>query len=273
MSTTNKITAVSCLSVPYIVDTRVEADDIDDQDMERMLSELTNIVPPTSLPVTDSLTSTGSGMEENESETNDSLDSLVLMRKRLEETFTEIDESLPVEQPPVENIPITANKEDGPGEESVSVNVQPPTPTVTSQTKLGLNENNPTLGVDTTAGDAEKLVNEGENTLDSVTSVKHSGTVAVPGIPTKSNKVGVSSGTSSPCFSPASLRNSPEPSSKVSTYILCVLALVLIRTLAIEGVCFTVIHSISTCAYQYTSNKGCLFYSDTLNKHLCLSVH
>ena len=204
------------------IDDQLEADDIDDQDMERMLSELTSIVPPTSLPVTNSLTSTESGMEGEELETNDSLDSLAIMRRRLEETFSNKDDNLlvDVDQPLVENIPISTNSEDsqGPSENTISVSIQPPTPTVTSHTNLGLREHNPALGVNTTTTvdlmkQEPSLVRESEDVLSSVV---RSESVTVPGITTKSKG---SSGTSSPCFSPGSLRNSPEPSSKVGSSI------------------------------------------------------
>ena len=86
------------------------------EEMERMLSELTHIVPPSSLPVTDSLTSdrsdtTESDMGAGECDVggSDGENSLSVLRRRLDEAV------------------LMAETEES---ETVSVSVQPPTPTV-----------------------------------------------------------------------------------------------------------------------------------------------
>ena len=84
--------------------------------MERMLSELTHIVPPTSLPVTDSITSDQSVESNAESGVGVGEvggceeDSLSVLRRRLQE--------------------VSVAEEESEGSGGVSVCVQPPTPTV-----------------------------------------------------------------------------------------------------------------------------------------------
>ena len=122
-----------------------------DQEMERMLSELTSIVPPSDAPLTGSLASEGT-----DSETTDSIDRLTLMRRRLEEMMGEGDGSKSqVEggdrEQPIAGVESSVQESLGPegvfvdGSESISsstaINIQPPTPTVTSQGALGTQQN------------------------------------------------------------------------------------------------------------------------------------
>ena len=122
-----------------------------DQEMERMLSELTSIVPPSDAPLTGSLASEGT-----DSEATDSIDRLTLMRRRLEEMMGEGDGSKSqVEggdrEQPIAGVESSVQESLGPegvvvdGSESISsstaINIQPPTPTVTSQGALGTQQN------------------------------------------------------------------------------------------------------------------------------------
>lgn len=129
-----------------------------DQEMERMLSELTSIVPPSNVPLTGSLVSEGSG-----SDATDSMDSLALMRRRLEETMEASDEfksrveerdgldrGYPVadgsEAPRDSSLQEESSGSEGAtvqgaGGESIgsrtAINIQPPTPTVPPEGVLG----------------------------------------------------------------------------------------------------------------------------------------
>lgn len=122
-----------------------------DQEMERMLGELTSIVPPSDVPLTGSLASEGT-----DSEATDSIDRLTLMRKRLEEMMGESDGSQSqVEggdrEQPIAGVEPSVQESLGPegvvdgGSGSISsgtaINIQPPTPTVTSQGALGTLQN------------------------------------------------------------------------------------------------------------------------------------
>ena len=122
-----------------------------DQEMERMLGELTSIVPPSDVPLTGSLASEGT-----DSEATDSIDRLTLMRKRLEEIMGESGGSQSQvdgdgREQPIAGVEPSVQDSLGPegiidgGSESISsgtaINIQPPTPTVTSQGALGTQQN------------------------------------------------------------------------------------------------------------------------------------
>ena len=134
-----------------------------DQEMERMLNELTSIVPPSDVPLTGSLASEGSG-----SDKTDSMDSLALMRRRLEETMEAsdgsksrveegdgLDRGHPVADGNGEPINSLQEERSGPegateqgaGSESggmsrrTAISIQPPTPTVPTPGVLGTQGN------------------------------------------------------------------------------------------------------------------------------------
>ena len=117
-----------------------------DQEMERMLSELTSIVPPSDAPLTGSLASEGT-----DSEATDSIDRLTLMRRRLEEMMGESDGSKSQVEGGDREQPIAgveSSMQESLGPEGVvvdgsgtAINIQPPTPTVTSQSALGTQQN------------------------------------------------------------------------------------------------------------------------------------
>ena len=214
--------------------------------MERMLNELTSIVPPSnSLPVTSSLTSQEGG-EEGVRSDEDSLDSLALMRKRLEETVesrfdTENDDevlsSLSRIHPAVSKEKDESERPSGSQSSGASITIEPPTPTDVAQNPLGIDGEEHFKRT----ADKERLnVGRAKSTSDSqsenleaslpstkVAAPKHSQSIDVP--QRRSSKdvtdgtVTMSSGSpgrasskqGSPCFSPASMHNSPNVSNKV----------------------------------------------------------
>ena len=182
--------------------------------MERMLSELTMIVPPSSAPVTDSLSSREEeeGGKERGSEPSDSLDSLALMKRRLEETMEE-----PSEMSVGRGQDAAVWESTGEGEEprtvgvdtlqvssSTSINIQPPTPTTPSQKKAlgGEKDSSPRTGHHLGEGLKPAL---SEDDLLPSTGGFNERVSPIKGSPRKG----------SPCFSPASLQNSPDASKTV----------------------------------------------------------
>lgn len=204
----------------------------DDEEMEKMLSELTSIVPPTSVPPDWSL-STTSGDERGEEvdrgetaaseEDNGSLDTLAVMRKRLEESMLDDDS--------VEDTPGRGNetskhsttnehsKEETDcvaGESDTAIIILPPTPTVTKDMDGGM-----------AVGDGWSQALSAVDSL-AVGTGSSAGTVELgtPSLPVAigggrgSREVGESPGAVSksmedstdqgPFFSPASLHNSPD---------------------------------------------------------------
>ena len=228
------------------------ADEADDDEMERMLGELASIVPPSSLPVTSSLTSdtrldredsNGSSCKDDNSEPSNSIDRLALLRKRLEESAEpeELDSnsttaaggnSLTLK---VDSM-TAAGLEDDDDETAATINILPPTPTVPS--KPGLFEHHHSANLST----EERTSNEsgsGKKSLSiedaltprrSLATDKHSSTsgkavsesVTVPnssssgsGGGTGGSRSNGSSTQGSPCFSPGAMHNSPDTNAKV----------------------------------------------------------
>ena len=114
--------------------------------MERMLGELASIVPPSSIPITSSLTSdTGLNREDSNessgkddsSEPSNSIDRLALLRKRLEESVEpeELDSNSGAAGGE-NSLTLTINSsatDDDDDETAATINILPPTPTVPSR--------------------------------------------------------------------------------------------------------------------------------------------
>ena len=205
--------------------------------MEKMLNELTSIVPPSSMLPNWSLSSTksdgsraesgdkGVGSEDagTESEENDSLDMLALMRKRLEESLLD---DTPDEKPlgqgsnPPQGLAEVVegsgkpSTEDGGDELDAAINVLPPTPTITKE-MLGSGNAHSQLHsqhlMDSLAvrGDASSTTTLGTTTTTTTT-------IDTTGLPLPID-AGVRGGLAKeemtdqgPLFSPASSRNSPD---------------------------------------------------------------
>ena len=182
--------------------------------MEKMLSELTLISPPSNAPVTDSLHSGEGG--EGESESSNSLDSLALMKKRLLETMepdpseTSLDWGGRERQARENGEKMGRNGNTLGVSASTSINIEPPTPTTPSQQKTlaerdGERTNSREAGL---LGDSLKPDLSDDDLLPStgdVNKATNEGVSLAKGLP----------GQRPPCFSPASLQNSPNASSTV----------------------------------------------------------
>ena len=159
------------------------------EDMEKMLSELTMISPPTTAPLMeDSL----SGQEEEDGAS----DSLELRRKRLLET-SEDTVTPPTATPSV----VTA-----------AINIEPPTPTTANETSLVRVSGSVSRDVPSEDGadrftTTDSLRSCDSELLPSTTGSDHRGD--------EEKGVTVEGREKSPCFSPASLQNSPRDSSMV----------------------------------------------------------
>lgn len=170
-------------------------------EMERMLMELSDIVPPDNQ--LDNCT------EGSDSEVaGDSLDRLASMRKQLEESITTGTESLDSDHR-LSTMPEEDSKDESTLNErkSTAIKVEPPTPTTPNQSSVGL----------------YPLSDDAQSGMQSL-SVKATGggptsTSEPASLPSTSDKMAdrtaplgesLPSGKSSPCFSPSSLRNSPE---------------------------------------------------------------
>lgn len=215
-------------------------------EIERMLSELTAIVPPSDLPVTSSMGSVDKGEGGvDSSEASDSLDSLALMRRRLQEVMEEKSDKLETTR---ENSVSGLGSGHG-GESSdfpdnsrrtssnnkpisTAINIQPPTPTVATQTSLGLPDESTE---DTShrisrrtrvgAGDRGEATSAATSALEERTSPRLTPATVETSKDPRSSPTGVprvdsgrSSGHSSPCFSPGSLRNSPDVKTQVDDW-------------------------------------------------------
>ena len=211
--------------------------------MERMLGELASIVPPSSLPVTDSLTSdNGLGTEgscskddtnsDETSEPSSSIDRLALLRKRLEESAEpeEEDSTTTINTATRGNsltltVNSTADMEDD--ETTAMINILPPTPTVPSKpggfedphsTSLSADERTSSVSGKNSLSAEDALTPRGlANDKDSLTTgkaVSESVTVPTSGGGSHSNG---SSGQGSPHFSPGVLHNTLETNAKVCT--------------------------------------------------------
>jgi hypothetical protein len=206
---------------------KVSGDDKEDLEMEKMLSELTSIVPPSATPPDLSLSS--GGQEEREEEESGSLDTLAIMRKRLEESV--LDESTdnqggehsedPKEKAPSLPSTIVILKESpersGEGEKGreeeeelkAAINILPPTPTTIKET-FGSGGVGPRDGA--SAGNMSSLSTRGLGGT--------AATVGKLGSPSPSLDISLSSREASKSeedlsnqgsfFSPTSSRNSPD---------------------------------------------------------------
>ena len=203
----------------------------DDDEMDRMLNELSSIVPPSDLPVVTSSLGSNAADEEESSSTgseagSDSLDRLALMRKRLEECGGGGSEVKPGgggpetssdREHPVAVAAESGNKEPSPpggGESrdrseagaSTAINIQPPTPTVSTQDSLGsaqVTRTSGRSGTDSLA--AHPRSSEGGKDSGSGGGSPGVEPRAGSGSPAKG-----SPGRSSPCFSPGSQSSSPN---------------------------------------------------------------
>ena len=205
----------------------------DDSELERMLGELSSIVPPKSLPVTDSLTSSereevknGGGEESEEgSEPSTSIDRLALLRKRLEESAEPEDHDSTTTGDSLTRLDVsTRTEEEEEDESSATINILPATPTVPSK---GLGFLQVMTSVDRTESQDSLTVEDALIPRSSVAStedmsgtrmgVAESAAVAIPEGGRKTSLSGKgSSGQGSPCFSPGSHRSTSDASTKVS---------------------------------------------------------
>lgn len=229
-------------------------DDADDGEMERMLGELASIVPPSSLPVTSSLTNdsgldrqdscSSSGKDDN-SEPSNSIDRLALLRKRLEESAEpeELDSNTAARE---NSLTLTVNStaaalEDD--EMAATINILPPTPTVPSKpggfghhhstslsteerTSNGSGDDKDSLSVEdalmlrrSLASNSQSL---GKAVSESVTVPSSGSSVGAGGGSSHSNS---SSTQGSPCFSPGAMHMTPDTNTKVCTVFVHVLPL------------------------------------------------
>jgi len=211
-----------------------------DSEMEKMLTELSGIVPPSNLPPSDSSFpsprinisisdgSSNQNNEEKESEDEDSLDMLALMRRRLEESMQEAQETqhkpdsggkdLRIELDHSDN-DIPRGGSEGKVEEeedfeviNTTIQVLPPTPTITKANlgngKLEITSFplNPMKSLK--VGSTEDVaVSHGGGGLDlPSSSTSSSGAMPIPG----AEKVGLGrdGGEQAPFFTPSSLQSS-----------------------------------------------------------------
>ena len=203
-------------------------------EMERMLSELTSIIPPSDLPVTNSLGSN----EGSDSDATNSLDNLAMMRQRLQETIEESSEegeiALTREHSEAGVGPGDTEDEEagtvGGGEErpaSTAINIQPPTPTTVNQnTSLGIRTNS--FPVDTgqsgpgglqTKSSPSSSGSPQSGRMLSTTGDRRTSKPITPVESRGSSPGKASPRQGSPHFSPGSLQNSPELSSKVDDWV------------------------------------------------------
>lgn len=183
------------VSIWVSVCTIVEEEEEDE--MEKMLSELTLISPPSSAPVLDSLHS-----EEGGSESGNSLDSLALMKKRLLDTMESDKVSVDQEA--------EGEREKATGKVGVSsttaISIEPPTPTTPHQqrTLVERDRTSPTA-MGSLLGDGLKSDLSEDDLLPSTSDVDSA----------CRTKDSTSSAKKSPFFTPASLQNSPSSSDTV----------------------------------------------------------
>lgn len=220
-----------------------------------MLGELASIVPPSSLPVTSSLTSdtgldredsNGSSCKDENSEPSSSIDRLALLRKRLEESAEPEESDSNSSTAAGENsLTLKVNStaaalEDDDDETAATINILPPTPTVPSKpgpfehyhsTNLSTEERT-TCSNGSGSGKKSLSIEDALTPRRSLATDKHLSTsgkavsesVTVPnssssgagGGATGSHSNG-SSTQGSPCFSPGAMHNSPDTNAKVCT--------------------------------------------------------
>ena len=194
-----------------------EDDNEEDLEMEKMLSELTTIIPPNVNPLNMSLSSLSddSDFEDEEKDVeNDSLDTLALLKKRLEESMADNSRSGDSEEESkVKDVVSSSQKKPNKPMDELKVevasdtviNVLPPTPTV----KKDL----PGVGGDVACVDSLSVRTPGsfvnvEQTLSGLPQTL-GGSPSSKSV-TASQPVPVESSDQSPFFSPVSLHNSPD---------------------------------------------------------------
>lgn len=166
----------------------------DEDEMEKMLNELTHISPPSSALLQDSLHSEGG------SQSGSSLDSLALMKKRLLDTTesdgTSVEHKVEGEENSTDEVSSPA-----------SISIEPPTPTTPSQQKsLAEGDRTSPSTMGSLLGDGLRLGLSEDDLLPSTSD---------PASCTNKTKDSTSPIKKSPFFSPASLQNSPSSSDMV----------------------------------------------------------
>ena len=223
------------VEVKMVNDQLDKSESSDDSEMEKMLAELTSIVPPKTLPPDSSITSEQTVSSDSPSEENNGgnepLDTLAIMRKRLEESMQDADSIQPDRTGKELKIELSKTPEEALKEEDdedfevidTTIRVLPPTPTVTKaavgngdlvMTSFPVNPMN-SLGLGTT-GD----VAAGRHDLKVGSSVPQSVT-GVENIERNSGRKG--STDQCPVFTPASLQNSDLKRVRIVVVFVCVL--------------------------------------------------
>ena len=200
-----------------------------------MLGELASIVPPSSLPITSSLTSDSSSKDDN-SEPSNSIDRLALLRKRLEESAEP--EELDSKTAAGENsLTLTVNStaaalEDD--ETAATINILPPTPTVPSKPGGFEHHHSTSLSTEERTSSGSGSAKNSLSVEDALTSRRVlasdrdsapalgkavSESVTVPSSGSGGDGAGSHSNGSStqgsPCFSPGAMHMTPDAKTKV----------------------------------------------------------
>jgi hypothetical protein len=191
-------------------ETAGEEGEEEEDDMEKMLGELTLISPPSTTPLLeDSLTEAEEG---GSGSASSSLDTLAAMRRRLLETE---DGSEGAATPPTTTPP--SDTASGKKNVTAAINIEPPTPTTTAGNEPSLVGYGGSRDVPSEDGvdrltTTDSLKSCDDEMLPSTTSGRHG----------DGDREGKGAGTArgkSPCFSPASLQNSPGNSNLVDDWM------------------------------------------------------
>ena len=213
-------------------------DDTAEDEIAQMLGELASIVPPSSLPGTNSLSSdneecsedSGGGSKDDGSEPSNSIDRLALLRKRLEESAETEEQDIAATTTTAD----TSARETGhlmlagspevvdfeEDEETIAtINILPATPTVLGGFDLyhGTSEEESSCG-----GDRNSVSVEGTLTprRSLARDIDFQETVSVSVTVPSGSDSSCSDGSSkhgTTCFSPGSMHNSPSTTTKVRT--------------------------------------------------------
>ena len=238
------------------------AEDEEDE-MEKMLSELTLISPPSSAPLLSSLHSEGG---EEGSGSSNSLDSLTLKKKRLLDTME------PTEADPTETS-LDCRPQDGASEDrgdggkgrgtdslrassTTAINIEPPTPTTPGQRKSlaerEVDRTSPCAGGGL-LGDSLKSGLSDDDLLPSTDLTTCADGSASPGRGSPRQ--------SPPYFSPASLQNSPSSSNTVRNCVrMCVCTYMYMPVCMCVHVCVCVCTCV--CAYVHVCVCVCVCVCD-----------
>ncbi len=191
-------------------------DDAHTDEMEQMLMELADIVPPSDLPVSSELE-----VEESDSDVAcDSLDRLALMRKQLEESMATGTEGSDLHSRSLNREHTAANqgsKEHSLVTEGTVISIEPPTPTTPGQEPSVPHPLSTMSDSDRTAVASLSVETSSQIRKSQTDVLENYGPTRQPvGSPAQAIPEGESptkapsSGHSSPCFTPSSLRNSPD---------------------------------------------------------------